>query len=114
MNLWLIFWTLMLVVAGGSFAAITLVVTVRGVRDLRHWFASLSQQIKTTLAPTAVLPSIAEAVARTLRLPYVALALKQGNPDIIRSKARSKQEDAKEIAEAAQKALEENRKRNKP
>ena len=26
MNLWLIFWTLMLVVAGGSFAAITLVV----------------------------------------------------------------------------------------
>jgi hypothetical protein len=44
MNLWLIFWTLMLVVAGGSFAAITLVVTVRGVRDLRQWFASLSRQ----------------------------------------------------------------------
>ena len=44
MNLWLIFWTLMLVVAGGSFAAITLVVTVRGVRDLRQWFASLSEQ----------------------------------------------------------------------
>jgi hypothetical protein len=44
MNLWLVFWTLMLVVAGGSFAAITLVVTVRGVRDLRQWFASLSRQ----------------------------------------------------------------------
>ena len=44
MNLWLIFWTLMLVVAGGSFAAITLVVTVRGSRDLRQWFASLSRQ----------------------------------------------------------------------
>lgn len=44
MDLWLIFWTLMLVVAGGSFAAITLVVTVRGVRDLRQWFASLSRQ----------------------------------------------------------------------
>jgi hypothetical protein len=44
MNLWLIFWTLMLVVAGGSFAAITLVVTVRGVRDLRQWFTSLSRQ----------------------------------------------------------------------
>ena len=44
MNLWLIFWTLMLVVAGGSFAAITLVVTVRGVRDLRQWFASLNRQ----------------------------------------------------------------------
>jgi hypothetical protein len=44
MNLWLIFWTLMLVVAGGSFAAITVVVTVRGVRDLRQWFTSLSRQ----------------------------------------------------------------------
>ena len=44
MNPWLIFWTLMLVIAGGSFAAITLVVTVRGSRDLRQWFASLRQQ----------------------------------------------------------------------
>lgn len=44
MNLWLIFWTLMLVVAGGSFAAITVVVSVRGLRDLRQWFASLSRQ----------------------------------------------------------------------
>ena len=44
MNLWLLFWTLMLVVAGGSFAAITLVVTLRGARDLRQWFASLSRQ----------------------------------------------------------------------
>jgi signal transduction histidine kinase len=39
----------------------------------------LSQQLKTTLAPAAVLPSIAEAVAQTLKLPYVALALKQGD-----------------------------------
>jgi hypothetical protein len=44
MNPWLLFWTLMLVVAGGSFAAITLIVTVRGVRDLRQWFTSLSRQ----------------------------------------------------------------------
>jgi len=44
MNLWLIFWTLMLVVAGGSFAAITVVVTMRGSRDLRQWFATLSRQ----------------------------------------------------------------------
>ncbi len=44
MNLWLVFWTLMLLVAGASFAAITLIVTVRGVRDLRQWFASLNQQ----------------------------------------------------------------------
>jgi hypothetical protein len=34
----------MLVVAGGSFAAITLIVTVRGSRDLRQWFASLRRQ----------------------------------------------------------------------
>ena len=44
MNLWLIFWILILVVAGGSFAAITLVVTTRGVRDLRQWFATLSRE----------------------------------------------------------------------
>jgi hypothetical protein len=44
MNFWLIFWTLMLVVAGGSFAVITLVVTTRGFRDLRQWFATLSRQ----------------------------------------------------------------------
>ena len=44
MNFWLLFWTLMLVVAGGSFAAITVVVTVRGLRDLRQWFATLSRQ----------------------------------------------------------------------
>jgi hypothetical protein len=43
-NPWLIFWTLMLVVAGGSFAVITLVVTMRGFRDLRQWFATLSRQ----------------------------------------------------------------------
>jgi hypothetical protein len=44
MNLWLFFWTLMLVVAGGSFATITVVVTMRGLRDLRQWFATLSRQ----------------------------------------------------------------------
>ena len=44
MNGWLVFWTLMLVVAGGSFAAITVIVTVRGVRDLRQWFTSLGEQ----------------------------------------------------------------------
>jgi cbb3-type cytochrome oxidase subunit 3 len=35
----------------------------------------LSQQLKTTQVPTAVLPTIVEVVARTLKLPYVALAL---------------------------------------
>jgi signal transduction histidine kinase len=51
-----------------------------GERDDPYTVLSrLSQQLKTTLAPTAVLPSIAEAVAQTLKLPYVALALRQGN-----------------------------------
>jgi hypothetical protein len=44
MNLWLIFWVLMLVIAGGSFAAITITVTIRGSRDLRQWFATLRRQ----------------------------------------------------------------------
>jgi signal transduction histidine kinase len=51
-----------------------------GERDDPYTVLSrLSQQLKTTLAPTAVLPNIAESVAQTLKLPYVALALKQGN-----------------------------------
>ena len=51
-----------------------------GERDDPYTVLShLSQQLKTTLAPTAVLPSITEAVARTLKLPYVALALNQDN-----------------------------------
>jgi hypothetical protein len=44
MNLWLNFWTLMLVVAGFSFAAITVIVAVKGFGDLRLWFASLRRQ----------------------------------------------------------------------
>jgi signal transduction histidine kinase len=51
-----------------------------GERDDPYTVLSrLSQQLKTTLVPTAVLPNIAEAVAQTLKLPYVALALQQGN-----------------------------------
>jgi signal transduction histidine kinase len=47
-----------------------------GERDDPYTVLSrLSQQLKATLVPTAVLPSIAEAVAQTLKLPYVALAL---------------------------------------
>jgi hypothetical protein len=44
MNLWLYFWTFMLVVAGTSFAGITVVVAAKGFRDLRQWFASLRRQ----------------------------------------------------------------------
>ncbi len=51
-----------------------------GERDDPYTVLShLSQQLKTTLVPTAVLPNIAQAVAQTLKLPYVALALKYGN-----------------------------------
>jgi len=44
MNVWLLFWTVCLVVAGLSFASITLVVAVRGFLDLRQWFGSLRRQ----------------------------------------------------------------------
>ena len=44
MNLWLLFWTVSLIVAGASFAFITLAVTVKGSRDLQQWFKSLQQQ----------------------------------------------------------------------
>jgi len=44
MNLLLLFWTFCLVVAGASFAFITVVVTIKGGRDLKDWFKSLQQQ----------------------------------------------------------------------
>lgn len=51
-----------------------------GERDDPYTVLSgLSQQLKTSLAPSTVLPSIAEAVAKTLKLPYVALQLAYGN-----------------------------------
>jgi signal transduction histidine kinase len=51
-----------------------------GERDDPYTVLSgLSQQLKSTLAPSAVLPNIAEAIAKTLKLPYVALALAHGS-----------------------------------
>ncbi len=44
MNYWRIFWTLWLVIAGLSFAAITVIVSVRGYRDLRNMFSGLAEQ----------------------------------------------------------------------
>ncbi|HTK30182.1 MAG TPA: hypothetical protein VL309_11540 [Vicinamibacterales bacterium] len=41
---WLWFWTACLVVAGGAFAAITVVVIVKGGPDLRETLARLRQQ----------------------------------------------------------------------
>lgn len=50
-----------------------------GERDDPYTVLSgLSQQLKTTIVPSAVLPSIVEAIGRTLKLPYVALALVHG------------------------------------
>ncbi|HTG92700.1 MAG TPA: hypothetical protein VL866_08955 [Pyrinomonadaceae bacterium] len=46
MNLWLWFWMISLLVAGSSFALITVVVTIKGAGDLKSWFRSLQQQNK--------------------------------------------------------------------
>jgi len=46
MNLWLWFWAICLLVAGSSFAFITIVVTIKGFGDLRQWFGNLSRQIR--------------------------------------------------------------------
>ena len=44
MKYWEIFWTLNLVVAGAAFAFITVVVTTKGVNDLRQGFGKLRRQ----------------------------------------------------------------------
>lgn len=51
MNLWLWFWMVSLIVAGASFAFITVVVTVKGGHDLRQWFRSLQRQNKEQRGP---------------------------------------------------------------
>ena len=53
MNIWLLFWETALVVAGISFAFITLVVTIKGFHDLRVWFRSLSRQNQVEESSTA-------------------------------------------------------------
>ena len=49
MNAWKIFWEACLIVAGATFAGITLIVAVRGFADLRQMFAGLAQQRKSDL-----------------------------------------------------------------
>jgi len=44
MKAWEYFWTVSLVVSAAAFAGITLVVSVRGFRDLRTMFARLRGQ----------------------------------------------------------------------
>ena len=43
---WALFWTIWLVIAGASFAFITGIVTVLGLRDLRNLFHTLRDQAK--------------------------------------------------------------------
>jgi signal transduction histidine kinase len=53
---------------------------VYGQRDEPYRVLSqLGQRLETTLVPTAVLPTIVETVAQTLKLPYVAISLKEGD-----------------------------------
>jgi hypothetical protein len=44
MRFWQIFWTLNIIVAGGSFAIITVIVGIRGVKDLREMLRGLSSK----------------------------------------------------------------------
>lgn len=57
-----------------------------GQRDEPYAVLSrLSQRLETALAPEAVLPTLAETIAQTLKLPYVAIALqpsKGSEPEI--------------------------------
>jgi signal transduction histidine kinase len=63
-----------------------------GERDDPYTVLSrLSQQLKTTLAPTAVLPTITQVVAQTLKLPYVAIALKHGDEMVVAAENGDKQ-----------------------
>jgi len=44
MKAWQIFWSASLLIAGGSFACITLVVAVKGLQDLRHMLRRWQEQ----------------------------------------------------------------------
>ena len=46
MESWKLFWTIFLLISGASFAFITVVVTVKGLRDLLDMFSGLSRQQK--------------------------------------------------------------------
>jgi signal transduction histidine kinase len=50
-----------------------------GERDNPYMvLTSLGQRLETAVVPAAVLPTLVETVAHTLKLPYVAIALKRG------------------------------------
>jgi two-component system, NarL family, sensor kinase len=55
--------------------------------------ARLSSRLETTLIPEAVLPAVVQTVAQALKLPYAAIALKQGETfAIVASYGRSQHE----------------------
>jgi hypothetical protein len=56
MKIWEMFWTLNLLVAGTAFAFITVVVTLKGVKDLRQWFANLRRQNEEDMGTGEGLP----------------------------------------------------------
>jgi hypothetical protein len=44
MRYWVLFWTAGILIAGFSFAFVTIVVTIKGGRDLREMFSRLRDQ----------------------------------------------------------------------
>jgi signal transduction histidine kinase len=71
---------------------------IYGKRDEPYAVLSqLGRQLEATLAPEAVLPTIVETVAQTLKLPYVAIALKEGGDFHVRAATGSPVELTLEI-----------------
>ena len=44
MNLWITFWLICLIIAGSAFALITLIVAVKGFKDLREMLKELAHK----------------------------------------------------------------------
>jgi hypothetical protein len=57
MRAWYYFWVLNFVVAGSAFFIIAVIVTIRGVGDLREMFARLRATSQAKSAQTGVPPS---------------------------------------------------------
>lgn len=65
-----------------------------GERDDPYTVLSrLGQRLEATLAPEAILPTIVETVAQALKLPYVAIALKEGDEFVVTTTYGSLQDD---------------------
>jgi hypothetical protein len=52
MKIWYYFWTLNFIVAGSAFCIIAIIVSIRGLKDLRKMFASLRQHAIKGSPPT--------------------------------------------------------------